>query len=246
MSHRSQFPSDACCRTADATRSPGVLSPEMRCVAEREQLPAETIHAEAAPGRMIIPADIHDTALDPIAIGLKARVKINVSIATRRRGREAEPLAEVGCGHGHGPVDGQADRQDAPGMLEAATVPIGTVPIHRASSVEDLTAELLLETIERQARKGVDHMTIHAGVRLEHLSLCRHRTTGIVSRGGGLLARWMVHHKRENPLYERFDDVVEVCRRHDVSISLKMACDPAPSPMPQTPRSSPSSRRWAS
>ena len=85
---------------------------------------------------------------------------------------------------------------------------------------EDLTAELLLEVIERQARQGVDYMTIHAGVRLEHLPLCQHRVTGIVSRGGGLLARWMVHHKRENPLYERFDEILEICREHDVSISL--------------------------
>jgi phosphomethylpyrimidine synthase len=87
-------------------------------------------------------------------------------------------------------------------------------------SAEELTAELLLDVIEHQARQGVDYMTIHAGVRLEHLPLCRHRITGIVSRGGGLLARWMVHHKTENPLYERFDDILEICRAHDVSISL--------------------------
>jgi phosphomethylpyrimidine synthase len=109
-------------------------------------------------------------------------------------------------------------------IIAAATVPIGTVPIYQAvervTRIEDLTAELLLEVIEHQARQGVDYMTIHAGVRLEHLPLCRHRVTGIVSRGGGVLARWMVHHMAENPLYERFDEVLEICRRYDVSISL--------------------------
>jgi phosphomethylpyrimidine synthase len=109
-------------------------------------------------------------------------------------------------------------------ILAEATVPIGTVPIYQAiervARPEDLTPELLLDTIDRQARQGVDYMTIHAGVRLEHLPLTQHRVTGIVSRGGGLLARWMVHHRAENPLYERFDDVLEICRRHDVSISL--------------------------
>jgi phosphomethylpyrimidine synthase len=109
-------------------------------------------------------------------------------------------------------------------ILDAATVPIGTVPIHQAlervKASEDLTAELLLDVIAHQARQGVDYMTIHAGVRLEHLPLCQHRVTGIVSRGGGLLARWMVHHKRENPLYEHFDEILEICRAHDVSISL--------------------------
>ena len=109
-------------------------------------------------------------------------------------------------------------------IIARATVPIGTVPIYealeRAGSPEDLTADLLLEVIADQAAQGVDYMTIHAGVLLEHLPLCQHRVTGIVSRGGGLLARWMVHHKRENPLYERFADVLEICAEHDVTISL--------------------------
>jgi phosphomethylpyrimidine synthase len=103
-------------------------------------------------------------------------------------------------------------------------VPIGTVPIYQAiadvASVEDLTAESLLENIAHQARQGVDYMTIHAGVRLAHLPLTQHRVTGIVSRGGGILARWMVHHRREDPLYERFDEILDICREHDVTISL--------------------------
>jgi len=103
-------------------------------------------------------------------------------------------------------------------------VPIGTVPIYQAvesvDDIEDLTGDLLVENIAHHALQGVDYMTIHAGVRLAHLPLCQHRVTGIVSRGGGLLARWMVQHRRENPLYARFDDILEICRAHDVTISL--------------------------
>jgi phosphomethylpyrimidine synthase len=98
------------------------------------------------------------------------------------------------------------------------------VPIYQAlervDRIEDLSAAVLLETIEHQARQGVDYMTIHAGVLLAHLSLCRRRVTGIVSRGGGILARWMVEHERENPLYEAFDEILAICAEHDVTISL--------------------------
>jgi phosphomethylpyrimidine synthase len=109
-------------------------------------------------------------------------------------------------------------------ILAAAAVPIGTVPIYQAlervDRIEDLSAAVLLETIEHQARQGVDYMTIHAGVLLAHLPLCRRRVTGIVSRGGGILARWMVEHESENPLYEAFDEVLAICAAHDVTISL--------------------------
>src|SRR3978361_1373371 len=98
-------------------------------------------------------------------------------------------------------------------ILAASSVPIGTVPIYEAmdglTHAEDLTIERLLEVIDAQARQGVDYMTIHAGLALDPLPLCQHRVTGIVSRGGGLLARWMVHHKRENPLHDAFDEILE-------------------------------------
>jgi phosphomethylpyrimidine synthase len=200
-------------------------------VAGREHLPPGTVRDEVATGRMIIPANVHHEALDPMAIGRRARVKINANIGssptTSSLQEELDKLALAQRWGADTVMDlSTGKRIDATreAIIAAATVPIGTVPIYQAlervKRIEELTAELLLGTIEHQARQGVDYMTIHAGVRLEHLPLCQHRVTGIVSRGGGILARWMVHHKRENPLYERFDDILGICRAHDVSISL--------------------------
>jgi phosphomethylpyrimidine synthase len=203
----------------------------MARVAEREHLKSELVRDEVARGRMIIPANVNQKALDPMAIGLKARVKINSNIGnsptTSSLEEEVEKLhlsQRWGADTVMDLSTGKRIDETRVAIIDVATVPIGTVPIYQAleqvKRPEDLTAELLLEVIERQAQQGVDYMTIHAGVRLEHLPLCQHRVTGIVSRGGGLLARWMVHHKRENPLYEAFDDVIEICRRYDVSLSL--------------------------
>jgi len=231
MTDRYAFPAEATCRTQMGLARRGVVSPEMQRVAEREQLPAETIREEVARGRMIIPANVHHAALDPMAIGLRARVKINANLGSSPTSssldEEVEKLSLAQRWGADTAMDlstGKRIDETREAILAAATVPIGTVPIYQAiesvKAIEDLTADLLLETIERQARQGVDYMTIHAGVRLEHLPLTRHRVTGIVSRGGGILARWMVDHRRENPLYERFDDILEICRAHDVSISL--------------------------
>jgi phosphomethylpyrimidine synthase len=231
MLHRSTFQPGAECRTQMHLARQGVLSPEMARVAEREHLAPETVRDEVAAGRMIIPANVHHAALDPMAIGLRARVKINANIGssptTSSLGEEVEKLSLAQRWGADTVMDlstGKRIDETREAIIAAATVPIGTVPIYQAlervKRIEELTAELLLDTIEHQARQGVDYMTIHAGVRLEHLPLCQHRITGIVSRGGGILARWMVHHKRENPLYERFDDVLAICRAHDVSISL--------------------------
>jgi phosphomethylpyrimidine synthase len=209
----------------------GVVSPEMARVAEREHLSPELVRAEVARGRMLIPANVNHAALDPMAIGLKARVKINANIGnsptTSSVAEEVEKLTVSEKWGADTVMDlSTGKRIDATreAILAAATVPIGTVPIYQAlesvKRVEELDGDILLDTIAHQARQGVDYMTIHAGVLLEHLPLTRHRVTGIVSRGGGILARWMVHHRAENPLYERFDDVLEICRRYDVSISL--------------------------
>jgi phosphomethylpyrimidine synthase len=175
--------------------------------------------------------DAHHDRLDPIAIGLRARVKVNANIGSSPTSstldEEVEKLRLAERWGADTVMDlstGKRIVETRAAILSEASVPIGTVPIYealeRVKRVEDLTPELLLETIERQAEQGVDYMTIHAGVRLAHLPLTRHRVTGIVSRGGGLLARWMVERRSENPLYERFDDVLEICRAHDVSISL--------------------------
>jgi phosphomethylpyrimidine synthase len=228
--HRTTFSSESC-RTQMHLARRGVVSPEMRRVAERESLDAELVRAEVARGRMIIPANVHHHGLDPMAIGLQARVKINANIGSSPTTSSLdEEVGKLRLSQRWGAdtvmdlSTGKRIDETRLAILAEATVPIGTVPIYQAlervKKPEDLTAELLLDVIDHQARQGVDYMTIHAGVRLEHLPLCRHRVTGIVSRGGGLLARWMVHHKVENPLYEHFDDVLEICRAHDVSISL--------------------------
>jgi phosphomethylpyrimidine synthase len=229
--NRSQFPAGAECVTQMHLAREGVLSPEMARVAAREHVDPSVVCAEVARGRMIIPANVNHGVLDPMAIGLKARVKINSNIGnsptSSSLSEEVEKLT-VSEGWGADTVmdlsTGKRIDETREAIIRAASVPIGTVPIYQAlervKRIEDLTAELLVENIEHQARQGVDYMTIHAGVRLEHLPLCQHRVTGIVSRGGGILARWMVHHTRENPLYESFDEILEICRRHDVSISL--------------------------
>ncbi len=231
MPHRTAFPADSYCRTQMRLAREGIVSPEVARVAEREELPAGLVREEVARGRMIIPANVHHEGLDPMAVGLRACVKVNANIGSSPTTSSLEEevgklrLAERwGADTVMDLSTGRLIDETRAAILAEATVPIGTVPIYQAVErvrrPEDLTAELLLETIDHQARQGVDYMTIHAGVLLEHLPLTRHRVTGIVSRGGGLLARWMVHHRAENPLYERFDDVLEICRRHDVSISL--------------------------
>jgi phosphomethylpyrimidine synthase len=209
----------------------GTISPAMQRVAEREGLDAGTIRDEVARGRMVIPANVHHGPLDPMAIGLAARVKINANIGssptTSGTAEEVEKLTLAERWGADTVMDlSTGKRIDATreAIVAAASVPIGTVPIYgaleRVDRIEELSAEVLLEEIEHQARQGVDYMTIHAGVLLGHLPLCRRRVTGIVSRGGGILARWMVEHERENPLHEAFDQVLDVCAEHDVTISL--------------------------
>src|SRR5207237_5797251 len=115
-------------------------------------------------------------------------------------------------------------------IIQKSPVPIGTVPIYQAvqggpdgkwdKELEELTANDLLDMIEHQAKQGVDYMTLHAGILIEHLPLVHGRITGIVSRGGSLHAVWMMHHRQQNPLYERYDDVLEILRYYDVTISL--------------------------
>lgn len=209
----------------------GEVSAAMERVAAREELDVETVRDEVARGRMVIPANVHHAGLDPMAIGLAARVKINANIGssptTSGVSEEVEKLALAQRWGADTVMDlstGKRIDETREAIVAAATVPIGTVPIYQAlervDRIEDLSAAVLLETIEHQARQGVDYMTIHAGVLLAHLSLCRRRVTGIVSRGGGILARWMVAHERENPLYEAFDEILAICVEHDVTISL--------------------------
>ncbi|MBI3934177.1 MAG: phosphomethylpyrimidine synthase ThiC, partial [Acidobacteria bacterium] len=209
----------------------GVITEEMDYVARREELQPELVREELARGRLIIPANIHHTNLEPMAIGVATKCKINANIGnsavTSRVEEELEKL-HVAVHYGTDTVMDLSTGGDIPGIrkeiLAHSPVPIGTVPIYealsRVRSVYDLTPEVMLEVIEEQAEQGVDYMTIHAGILREFLPLTTGRTTGIVSRGGSILAQWMAHHKKENFLYERYVDICKIFRKHDVSFSL--------------------------
>ncbi len=208
-----------------------VITEEMRYVAEREKADTEFVRAEVARGRAIIPANIHHTSLEPMIIGTNFRCKINANIGnsavTSNIDEELEKL-RLSVKYGADTAMDLSTGGDIPrirrAIIEASPVPIGTVPIYeaitRVKRVEDLTISLMLEVIEEQAEQGVDYMTIHAGVLREFLYLTRHRITGIVSRGGALLGQWMAFHGKQNFLYEHFDDICKIFKKHDVSFSL--------------------------
>jgi phosphomethylpyrimidine synthase len=205
----------------------------MSFVAEREGIAPELVRDEVARGRLVIPANHRHLAgiLEPMGIGKVARVKINANIgnsAVTSSIPEEVAKLELAVKYGADTVmdlsTGKNIDETREAILAASTVPIGTVPLYQAvlrdKQLEELTAVDLLAEVEHQARQGVDYMTIHAGILLEHLPLVYGRVTGIVSRGGSLLAVWMMHHRKQNPLYERFDDLCEILRQYDVTISL--------------------------
>ncbi len=211
----------------------GVVTEQMRLVAEKEGLEPELVRQEVAAGRLVIPANVNHLKmrLEPIGIGTAASIKINANIGNSAVSSEID--CEVAKLHAsvHYGADTVMDLSTGgnidsirEAIIAASPVPIGTVPIYQAvaevKQVEDLTAEDLLNMIERQARQGVDYMTVHCGVLREYLPLVQHRITGIVSRGGGLLAQWMVHHGRQNPLYENYDKLCDIARKYDVTLSL--------------------------
>ncbi|MBL8176506.1 MAG: phosphomethylpyrimidine synthase ThiC, partial [Bryobacterales bacterium] len=209
----------------------GVVTEEMLYVAKREQLDAETVRSEVARGRMIIPANVNHTNLEPMAIGVAAKCKINANIGNSSTTSDVDgelDKLQYAVKYGADTVMDLSTGGDIPKIRKAiiggSPVPIGTVPIYEALSrvrrVEDLTAEVMLEVIEEQAEQGVDYMTIHAGVLIQYVPLTTKRVTGIVSRGGSILAEWMVKNHRQNFLSERFEDICKIFQKHDVSFSL--------------------------
>ena len=209
----------------------GVTTEEMHYIAKRESLSPETVRAEVAHGRMIIPANIHHTNLEPMCIGVASTCKINANIGnssvTSDAAGELEKLA-WSVKYGADTVMDLSTGGDIPGIrqaiIKASPVPIGTVPIYEALTrvrrVEDLSARIMLDVIEEQAEQGVDYMTIHAGILVQHIPLTTKRVTGIVSRGGSILAEWMVKNHKQNMLYECFEDICKIFQKHDVSFSL--------------------------
>jgi phosphomethylpyrimidine synthase len=209
----------------------GVVTEEMHYVAEREKLAPELVRDEVARGRMIIPANINHPELEPMAIGIESLCKINANIGNSAvTSNIAEELTKLHTAVHYG-ADTVMDlstggdiHQIREAILRHSPVPIGTVPIYEAVSrvkrIEDLNANVMLEVIEEQAEQGVDYMTIHAGVLVQYLPLISKRITGIVSRGGAILAQWMAYHHKQNFLYECFDDICKIFAKHDVSFSL--------------------------
>ena len=211
----------------------GTITTEMQRVAAREQhLTATQIRDEVAAGRMIIPANIVHLAmgLDPMAIGRASLTKVNANMgASPVSSGIEEELEKL-----HWSVKWGADtvmdlstggdlNACRTGIIRESTVPIGTVPIYSMiidKKIEDLSYTMIMDELENQAKQGVDYFTIHAGVLHEHIPYIKDRLIGIVSRGGSLLAKWMIHHNKQNPMYECFDDICDLMRQYDVSFSL--------------------------
>jgi phosphomethylpyrimidine synthase len=212
----------------------GQITPEMEFVAKRENLTPELIRDEVAVGRMVIPANkVHLSGrLEPMAIGIAAKCKINANIGnsavTSNVDQELEKL-HVSVHYGADTVMDLSTGRDIDrirkAIIDASPVPIGTVPIYQmleelGGNIEDMRPQHFLDMVEHQAKQGVDYMTIHCGVMLEHLHLTTGRVTGIVSRGGSLIAKWMMTHRKPNPLYTHFDDLCDIMREYDVTWSL--------------------------
>jgi phosphomethylpyrimidine synthase len=238
----------------------GVLTEEMRFCAARERIAPEIVRDEVACGRAIIPANIRHLELEPMIIGKKFLVKVNANIGNSAVGSSIEEEVEKlqwatrwGADTVMDLSTGKDIHATREWILRNAPVPIGTVPIYQClekvkGRVEKLSIDIFLETLEEQAEQGVDYFTIHAGVLLRHVPLTAKRVTGIVSRGGSIMAKWCLHHHRENFLFTEFERICELMKRYDISFSLGDGLRPGciASPTRTTRRSSPSCARSAS
>jgi phosphomethylpyrimidine synthase len=210
----------------------GEVTPEMEFVALREAMEPETVRAEVAGGRAIIPANINHPELEPMIIGRRFRVKVNANIGTSRVTssieEEVEKLRWATLWGADTVMDlstGRHIHETREWIIRNSPVPIGTVPIYEAleragGAPEDLTWEIYRDVLVEQAEQGVDYFTVHAGVRLPFLPMAAGRLTGIVSRGGSIMARWCLAHHRESFLYTRFREICEILAAYDVSFSL--------------------------
>jgi len=210
----------------------GILTEQIRFIAESENIEAELIQAELAAGRLVIPANkLHlKTNLKPVGIGRVLRTKVNANIGTSSERFSVQAEMEKMQAALAAGTDTIMDLSTGGNLddircelLAQCPVPFGTVPIYemiKDRDVADINNKIILEVIEKQAKQGVDFFTIHAGVLKEHLPLLENRIAGIVSRGGALLAKWMLYHNKQNPLYEMFDDLCDILAEYDVCFSL--------------------------
>jgi phosphomethylpyrimidine synthase len=210
----------------------GEITPEMEFVAGREGLPAEFVRSEVARGRAIIPANVNHLELEPMIIGRNFLVKINANIGNSAVSssieEEVEKLRWATLWGADTVMDlstGKNIHETREWIVRNSPVPIGTVPIYQAlekvgGRPEELTWEVYRDTLIEQCEQGVDYFTVHAGVLLRYIPMTARRVTGIVSRGGSILAKWCLAHHQENFLYTRFRDICEIMRAYDVSFSL--------------------------
>lgn len=210
----------------------GIITEEMEFVAKIENLSPELIRSEIARGRLIIPANINHTNLEPMAIGIATKCKINANIGSSAIASDIQGEIEKIQVSQHYKADTAMDLSTGGNLDEirkaviaASKIPIGTVPIYQilhdvGNKIEDLSIDVMLEVLERQAKQGVSYFTIHAGFLLESMPKIAKRKMGIVSRGGSLMAAWMLHYHKENPFYSAFDDILDICAKYDVALSL--------------------------
>ncbi|MEW5322369.1 phosphomethylpyrimidine synthase ThiC [Geobacillus thermoleovorans] len=210
----------------------GIITPEMEFVAIREQIDPEIVRQEVAAGRAIIPANINHPESEPMIIGRRFHVKINANIGNSAVSSSIEDEVEKllwavrwGADTVMDLSTGKHIHETREYIIRNSPVPVGTVPIYQAlekvgGAPEKLTWDVYRETLIEQAEQGVDYMTIHAGVRLHYIPLTANRTTGIVSRGGSIIAQWCLAHHEENFLYTHFEEICEILKQYDVAISL--------------------------
>ncbi|HTJ25008.1 MAG TPA: phosphomethylpyrimidine synthase ThiC [Candidatus Limnocylindria bacterium] len=210
----------------------GEITPEMEFIAIREGVAPELVRDEVARGRAVIPANVNHLELEPTIIGRKFLVKINANIGNSAIGSSIEEEVEKMVWATRWGADTVMDLSTGKNIHETrewivrnSPVPIGTVPIYQAlekvgGKAEELTWEIYRDTLIEQAEQGVDYFTVHAGVLLRYVPLTANRVTGIVSRGGSILAKWCLAHHQENFLYTHFDEICEIMKAYDVTFSL--------------------------
>ncbi|MBE6375887.1 MAG: phosphomethylpyrimidine synthase ThiC [Lentisphaerae bacterium] len=208
----------------------GLITPQMEHVAEVEQRPVRFIADRVAAGSVVIPANINHKNLVPCGIGRELKTKINANLGNSTLsscpGAEKSKLA-IALHYGADTVmdlsTGGEISAIRRAMLEQSPAPLGTVPVYEIVARygnRDFAKDKILAVIKEQAEQGVDYMTIHAGLLRKYVPLALKRKLGIVSRGGALLAAWMQENRKENPFYEAFDEILEICRKYDVTLSL--------------------------
>ncbi len=211
----------------------GIITEAMETVAAEENLDAETVRNAVSAGEAVIPLNVHHENAHPVGVGRLFATKINAnlgrSVTRSGKGDELEKLkialdckADFVMDLSVGPDDLGAIRQS---MLDASPAPLGTVPVYETISrlegdIPRMDPTFLLDVIRAQAEQGVDFMTLHAGLLLRHVPLAMRRTMGIVSRGGAIMAEWMMENRAENPLYTRWNEVLDILVEHDVTVSL--------------------------